>query len=233
MSLELQHDASRGDAEFGYRALSSGAVVSVVLGLLSLILIPTAYTSIEAVLMLSPLPLAGIVVGLGSWRKIRRVPYELTGGGLAMAGALLSAALLIGGVALSVYVYTHEVPDGYTRLTFRQMKPEQRQVDREILIPPDVRALDGQQVFLKGYMRPPAQMVQTESFLLVRDNQECCFGEQLPMYFDQVQVRLVPPLREDYSTRLFRVAGRLKINPAAAHPLARTAVFTLQADYVK
>ena len=52
-------------------------------------------------------------------------------------------------------------------------------------MPPDIQELEGQQIFIKGFMRPGTHVSSTGTpvrrnvsrFLLVRDSNECCFGD--------------------------------------------------------
>ncbi len=233
-NVEAQtYDPELVDSPLEYRALSTGAVASLVLGLASVFLLPAALTSLQGVTMLSPIPLVGLVVGVRAVLKIRQMPDALTGATLAKLGVLFSALFLVGGFGLGSWVYATEVPDGAQRVTFVQMKPSETEKAKNVIVPPEVSALKGKRVFMKGYMRPSSQRFGLDTFLLVRDNNECCFGENLPEYYDRVQVHLNSPLRVDYSTRMFRVAGTLQIDPSAAGGDPGRPVFSLVADYVK
>lgn len=233
MSAELgTYDAGLVDAPLEYRALSTGAIVSLILGFASVFTLLTAPTSIQATLMMVPIPIAGLCFGIYAWLKIRQLPDELTGGRIAVAGMVLSVLFLVSGLGLASYVYATEVPDGYQRVAFTEMKPDEVQKLNNIVVPEEVMNLQGQRVFIKGYMRPPSQMYGLDSFLLVRDNGECCFGQNLPEYYDRVQIHLMPPLRTDYSTRMYRVAGTLEIDLSAVGHTDRP-VFSLVADYLK
>lgn len=232
-SLEA-YDRDQAEQSFQYRALSTGAVASVVFAVVSVMIFPAALTSLQASLIVSPLPLAGLLIGVAAFRRIARTPEELTGKPLAAIGAFACLALLVGGLATASYVYATEVPEGYARITFTEMRPNEREEALGIGVPPDVTELDGRQVFIKGYIRPSSQQYQLDSFLLVRDNNQCCFGDLSQVkYYDQIQVRLVPPLRADYSSKIFRVAGILKVDESAANQLALKPTFTLVADYIQ
>lgn len=232
MSAELDtYDST--DIPLEYRALSTSGVASLVFGLASVFTIPAALTSVQGTLMLAPLPLVGLILGVYALAQIRKRPDELTGEKMALGGVLLSTVFLVGGLGLAGYVYATEVPNGYDRVAFVQMKPDEAEKAQQVIVPPEVMALQGKKVFIKGYMRPPSQMFGLDSFLLVRDNNECCFGKNLPDYFDRMQVNLTPPLRTDYSTRMYRVGGTLQIDPTAAGPDASRPVFSLVADYLK
>ncbi len=225
--------ADRSNGHLAYRALSSLAILAMVLGVASLMMIPTALNSLEASLLLAPLPVVGLLVGLRAWRRIVQAPDELTGKPIAIVGVGLSLASLIGGLLLASVVYATEVPDGYRRVTFGQLKPDEAERDRHLSIPTEVESLDGQKVFIKGYMRPPAHRFGIEQFLLVRDNNECCFGKNIPAYYDRIQVELAGNLRTDYSRRMFRAAGTLKIDPSQAHDGSELPAFRLVTDYLE
>ena len=233
MSTKLDPYTEEGDEPLAYRALSTGAVASLILGLLSVITIPTAMNSLSACVAVSVLPLVGLLLGLRSLMKIRQLPDQLVGGQMALVGTVLSAVFLVAGLGLGTYVYATEVPEGYQRVTFKQLKPDDREMRRGEIVPSDVLKYNGQQVFIKGYMRPPSQRIQIDRFLLVRDNQECCFGAQAPAYFDQIQVHLMEPLRTNYSTGLFRLGGTLHIDPDAMRRGPGHAIFSLEANHLQ
>ena len=103
-------------------------------------------------------------------------------------------------------------------------------------MPPDVASLEGKNVFIKGYIRPDSVTVPRgiDQFLLVRDNNQCCFGDLSQVkYYDQVQVHLQDNRRADYSRGVFRMGGILHIDPTALVPNSTKPVFTLLADYSK
>jgi hypothetical protein len=217
-----------------YRAMSSGAVVGLVLGLLSALMLGAAANSLGAALVVAPVPILGIVISLRALAQIRRLPEDYTGSGLAKFGLSLSAFFLVSGLGAAAYVYATEVPDGYERISFLSMKPGELEERAGTLIPENIQRLDGERVFIKGYMRPPAQRSNLSAFLLVRDNQQCCFGPLADVkYFDQMRVELARPLKAEYSTGVYRVGGRLKIHPENAAPGNPQPVYTLVADHLE
>jgi hypothetical protein len=225
------------DRPIEYRAIGKTAIASVVLGLLSFLIVPTSLTSIDGYLVVVGLPIAGVFVGWIALLKIRRNPDQLTGGAVALVGVGLSLFFLIAGSAIATYVYQTEVPDGYERISFSTLRPDYEigpELDVVGKLPPEILALDGERVFIKGYMRPPAFMSNIRDFLLVRDDNSCCFGPiDDVMYFDQVQVSLVGHLATDYDKRTYRTAGKLKIHEENVGKGTGYPVFTLEADYVK
>jgi len=237
MSVEVRDETLGGAVEqdrIEYRALSNSAVISAVLGVLSVMTFITGSSSLEGALVVSFLPMVGLLLGIRALIQIKRYPDELAGGAWALTGIVLSLFFLVGGLSWASYVYATEVPPGYQRIRFSQLKPDAEEEALGQPIPSDIEALGGKQVFIKGYMRPSAQSLQLDEFLLVRDNNECCFGALSDVkYYDQVQVKLTGGLLADYDTGIFRVAGTLKIDPRGVWPGASQPVFSLTANYIK
>lgn len=75
-----------------------------------------------------------------------------------------------------------------------------------------IKALDGKQVHLRGFILPSTLFRETNinEFVLVRDNQECCFGPGAAL-FDCVVVNLVGKVTTDYTTRAVTVTGTFKL----------------------
>src|SRR5207253_2662977 len=101
-----------------YRALHTGPLIGLVLGVLSVFVAITAANSFVGCLMIAPIPLVGIVVSLRALATIRRQPEQYTGQTLARLGLLCSLIFLVGGVSYGGYVYATEVPPGYERISF-------------------------------------------------------------------------------------------------------------------
>lgn len=229
---DLSDSASRQQDE--YRAMSAGAVVGLILGFLSSIMLAAAANSPAACFLVAPLPILGVIVSIRALARIRSMPEDYCGSGLAKAGLVLSAFFLVSGLGSGIYLRAMEVPDGYEEISFMKMKPDAIEERGGTIIPEDVRRLDGEKVFIKGYMRPQEFKSNIPEFLLVRDNQQCCFGPLADVkYFDQVRVKLVPPLSADYSSGVLRVGGRLKINPEFVATRGAVPVYTVVADYLK
>src|ERR1700752_3216366 len=142
-----------GDADetAQYRALHTGALIGLVLGLASGFTVITASESLEYCLLVTPIPVLGILFSARALAKIRREPEQYTGQPLAILGLVLSIVFLVGGVAYGGYVFATEVPDGYSRISFNAMRPDEIQERNGQLIPPEIAALDGKPVFIKGF----------------------------------------------------------------------------------
>src|SRR5690242_20614145 len=64
-----------------YRALSTAAVASLVLGVLSILTLLDWWLGL--------IPFAGVILGIVALRKIRKQPEEYTGRGVAVVGIIL------------------------------------------------------------------------------------------------------------------------------------------------
>jgi hypothetical protein len=232
-TIERYIDATEAEA-IQYRALHTGAIVGLVLGVLSIFTLISAASTLEACLLVTPIPVLGMFVSLRSWAKIRRESDQYTGAPLALGGFALSLLFLVTGVGYGGYVYATEVPDGYERISFESLRPTEVQERGGVLIPPEVQALDGQRVFIKGYIRPGSAPVRTgiERFLLVRDNNQCCFGDISKVkYFDQLAVQITSSDRVEDTLQILRMGGILRIHPENLALGSGYPVFSLQADY--
>ncbi len=227
--------------DFEYRPLSTGAIASAVLGVLSLLMFVAGRDSLQACLMLSPIPLVGLTVGLKALAAIRSMPDQLSGRKAAQVGVALAIVSLIGGIGFAGYVHATEVPAGYVRTSFQAFRPDEVDERRGAAIPVDIQNLDGKKVFIKGFVRPGTTITKDGTpvrrragrFLLVRDNNECCFGDQNKVkYYDQALVSLVDNKTMDDSRRLFRVGGTLRILPERSRAPGRP-VYLLEADYLQ
>jgi hypothetical protein len=222
--------------EFAYRPVNVWAVVSLILGALSALVFFAARDSLESALLLTPLPLVGLAIGWFSLKKIRANPDQMTGARPAKLGLALSMACLVGGLAFAGYVHATEVPSGYARTSFADLKPDEVELRGDHFIPPDVAALDGKKVFIKGYIRPDSTnnglRQNIRQFLLVRDNNQCCFGDMSSVkYFDQMAVQMAGSHTVDFSFGLRRIGGTLHIKPQNLG--AGAPVFALEADHAE
>ena len=236
-ALSAKHSAIRGE-EFEYRPMNTGAIASLVFGLLSFLIFFAGRDGFQNSLLLTPLPLIGIALGIRAMAAMRANPDQFTGGGMAKIGTALSAFCLIAGLSFSGYVYATEVPPGYARTSFFDLQPDEIDLRGGHAIPPDIAALDGKKVFIKGYIRPDSTnngyRQNISQFLLVRDSNNCCFGDLSTVkYFDQMLVKMEGKERVDYSGGLFRMGGVLRVFPQHAGDGAPGPAFVLEADYAK
>jgi hypothetical protein len=217
-----------------YRALHTGAIIGLTLAVFTSGATILAWGNVPDLIYVALLNAVSVSFCMWSLARIRREPDLYTGRPIAMLGLSFSLACLIGGVGYGSYVYSTEVPEGYTRISFNGLKPDQLQERSGMIVPPAIAALDGQKVFIKGYIRPDSISLSRgiKEFLLVRDNNQCCFGDLSKIsYFDQMQVDMLGSSSVDYSQGVFRMGGILKIEPRNLAPGSRATVFSLRADY--
>jgi hypothetical protein len=69
-----------------------------------------------------------------------------------------------------------------------------------------IKALDGQKIRIRGYILPTPQQHGIKQFVLVRDNQECCFGQGAALY-DCVLVEMKKGSTADFTIRPIAVEG--------------------------
>jgi len=189
---------------------------------------------LEWSLMVAPIPIAGMVFALRAMATIRQFPEQFTGLWLARGGLVLSFVFLMSGLGYAGYIYATEVPDGYERISFNTMKPDEIQERGGMAIPPEIAALNGKKVFIKGYIRPGSAPVRNniDRFLLVRDNNQCCFGDLSKVkYYDQMIVEITKGKRVDDDLRILRMGGVLEIHPENLARGVGYPVFSLKADY--
>jgi hypothetical protein len=84
---------------------------------------------------------------------------------------------------------------------------------KEEMITPEIKELDKKVVKLRGFILPTSVFQQSgiKQFVLVRDNQECCFGPGAALY-DCVIVEMAAGKTATFSTRVVGVKGKLEID---------------------
>jgi hypothetical protein len=100
------------------------------------------------------------------------------------------------------------------------------------LLPERVTGLAGTAIRIRGYILPSFQQTGLTQFVLVRDNQECCFGPGAALH-DCVVVRMRPGKTADFSIRPVAVAGTFKIDELRAPDGSHLAIYALDGDEVK
>src|SRR5450432_848973 len=70
-----------------------------------------------------------------------------------------------------------------------EMKPEEP--FRRAMLTPAIEQLSGERIRIRGFMLPTAQQRGIREFVLVRDNQQCCFGPGAAL-FDCILVEMQP-----------------------------------------
>lgn len=200
--LVTEIDAHAIDPAFDleYKPLTPLAPVSLVLGI----------CSAAALLGLIGVAIAviSLIVGVVALWRILRSNGELSGKALAIIGLVLSLTFTVSGGALQAYSFATEVPEGFARINFTQdISRKEFVYERGIWsLHPDVKALEGSKIFIKGYMYPTRQTQGIKTFIMVKDNQQCCFGGQ-PKLNDMMLIDMQEGKESDYIDGLVAVAG--------------------------
>ena len=225
MSAEIQMSVSDGAVDYPYRALSRGAIASMIFVLLGL---PGLIPTFEPLIALS---LIGIAAAVFALRAIRRYPDEFSGRSLARVGLVANALLLTGGVALHSYIYLTEVPEGYERVQFYKLQSPETAPDA-----PTEMAIqsDGKHVFIKGYVHPSSGGGRLRQFVMVPDLGTCCFGGQ-PRSSDMIEVTLTGGQTIQSGMTRRKVAGKFTLNrrPQSLTDFDNVVFYRLKADQVK
>lgn len=104
------------------------------------------------------------------------------------------------------------------------------------MITKEIEELNSKTVKLRGFILPTSVFQQSgiKQFVLVRDNQECCFGPGAALY-DCVIVEMQPGKTATFSTRVVAVKGKLEVDsqsfqyPDGGH----YAIYKMTAEEVK
>jgi len=174
----------------------------------------------------------GIVFAVLGLRNVRRYPDEVSGQSVATLGLVACTCLLIGGSAMHTYTYLTEVPDGHTRISFEDLEGETDPKTGELVLP---KSLDGQRVFVKGYIHPGVSSAgEVKKFILVPDMGTCCFGGQ-PKMTDMIEVSIVDAPGVRYSQRKRKLGGVLHVSERIRKVAGDLTggLYELRADYVK
>jgi hypothetical protein len=193
-----------GFEEFDYKPIPPLAPVSLLLGVCALSGLLSPLGALFA--------LFGFVLGLVAIRQIRRAEGGYSGQKIATAGVVLSTMLFVGSVSLHAYWFATEVPEGYQRVSFTTDISRKGFIieDNQMRVHPDVAELAGKPLFVKGYMYPVGQVTGLSTFLLCRDNGDCCFGGQ-PKLADMIMVKLRDGLTTNHTQHMVAVAGTFRI----------------------
>ena len=204
MSTDLEIRQTDADYYERYRALSTAAVASLIVGLLSCLALLDW--------LLVALPVIGIPLAIYALAQVKRRSDELTGMGVARAGLTLSLLFAVLGPARLTYDYLTEVPEGYERISYSDLQPDSAQAGQ--VVPPSALDLEGKNIFIKGFIYPGREKDGIRQFLLVRDQGDCCFGGN-PKITDRILVQLKDTKGFNFSGKLFKVAGEFHIAPPA------------------
>tara|TARA_R110002073_G_scaffold49466_12_gene132041 strand:+ start:2271 stop:2948 length:678 start_codon:yes stop_codon:yes gene_type:complete len=225
MSAELQMSSSSDVVEFPYRAVSRAAIASVVFFVLAF---PGLIPTFSPLLILTAV---GIAAGIVGFRATKQFPDEYSGGTLAKFGVIGNALLMASGIGLHTYIYMTEVPDGYTRIPFYELQQPEGMPDIPTRFAYDI---DGDKVFLKGYIHPASGSGALRQFILVPDLGTCCFGGQ-PKSSDMIEVTVTNGKNVKAGLTKRKLAGKFQLNraPQKLTDFDNNIFYRIKADQVR
>jgi hypothetical protein len=207
--------------EFGYRPVPLIAPLSFFLGLLSAL----GFLG----LLVIPIGLVGILVSAVCILRLRKFRGEYGGMWLAVSGFVMSLVFFASSAGIWAYGYKTEVPEGFQRLNFTEdisNKGFNVAKGATDIFNPDVRALDGKKIFIKGYMYPTKETRALTTFLLVKDNAQCCFGGN-PKINDMILVTMQNGKGVDYHQGLLLSVGGVFHCQRSAGPAGLSPVYAI------
>lgn len=223
--LESSRVSLHQNERLQYRSVSKSAVACAVFAILGL----TAFVHPVFVILAA----LGVGLGIVALINFHRYPTELVGKIAAQIGLVVSTVCLVASVVHHIYVFQTELPEGYQRISFSMLRdnpktplPYNEQAD----------GLNGQKVFLKGYVRPGDKKKNLKTFILVGDFGDCCFGGS-PKISEVVAIRIVLPEKTvDYGYSLRRIGGTFRLNPQTAMTSEKDipqVFYVIEADHVQ
>jgi hypothetical protein len=138
---------------------------------------------------------------------------------------LLFSLLTIGSPALA------EPP---RNISFDAVKFEMKKGDpfERKMLTPEIEKLVGKKIRIRGWILPGGQATGLTDFVLVRDNQECCFGPMAAL-FDCMIVKMAEGETTDFTTRPIAIDGVFDIREEKFPDGTWMAIYHLTAESVK
>ena len=103
---------------------------------------------------------------------------------------------------------------------------------RRSMLSAQIEALAGKRIRIRGFILPTPQKRGIKQFVLVRDNQECCFGPGAALY-DCILVRMEGNKTAEFSIRPVTTVGRFSIEELIGPDGNHLAIYRLEAESVQ
>jgi hypothetical protein len=100
------------------------------------------------------------------------------------------------------------------------------------MLPAKIEEMKNQRIRIRGYILPTAQARGLKEFVLVRDNQQCCFGPGAALY-DCILVEMQPGRTAEYRILPVTVEGTFDIRELRGLDGKHLAIYHLAAESVK
>jgi hypothetical protein len=103
---------------------------------------------------------------------------------------------------------------------------------RRELLTEAIKGLDGKPIRIRGFILPTAQKRGLKQFVLVRDNQECCFGPGAAL-FDCILVEMQAGKTAEFSIRPVAVSGKFQIREFQGPDGVHLAIYQIEGESVE
>jgi hypothetical protein len=103
---------------------------------------------------------------------------------------------------------------------------------RREMLPENIEAMFGKPIRIRGFILPTAQKSGIRQFVLVRDNQECCFGPGAALY-DCIFVEMNAGKTAEFSIRPVAVEGTFGLKEIRGPDGRHLAIYHLQGESVR
>jgi hypothetical protein len=103
---------------------------------------------------------------------------------------------------------------------------------RREMLTESIKAFDGQPIRIRGFILPTAQKRGIKQFVLVRDNQECCFGPGAAL-FDCILVEMTEGETAEFTIRPVAVTGTFNIREFKGPEGQHLAIYQIAGESVK
>jgi len=193
-----EHDAENVDAAAGYQALGPLSIACFVLGIAALL------TFVHWVF--GVFPVASAIIGYLAIRKILVAPEVTTGASLTAAGLIMACVFSATGYGYQIYTYYTHAPDGYIELDWTDDLLANGGITQR------AEELDGQLVFVRGYMQSTRYTSGLRNFTLVRSVGHCDSCQPITNPTNMLGAVLLDNKEIDYTTRRIGIGGRFHIN---------------------
>ena len=97
------------------------------------------------------------------------------------------------------------------------------------MLPPKIESMVGQRIRIRGFILPAERQRGIKTFVLVRDNQECCFGPGAAFY-DCILVEMIPGKTVEFSIWPVAVEGTFGINEVIGPDGKHLAIYRIEGE---
>jgi len=215
--------------EFAYRPVPPLAPISLFLGICAV----SGFLGVPCL----AIGVVGTMMGAIALWQIRRSSGEMGGKAVARLGVALSVGLFFAASGYHAYAYVTELPEGYLRVSFPELSKYQpivteEQGQQKVRFPPEVAQLEGQAIYIKGYMYPTRQRFDISEFVLVKDTGQCCFGGQ-PKMTDMIIVKFENGMTVNHREQVLVGIGGVFRASVPARSEAGAAIYTIEGTHFK